>query len=97
MRRVHPLRAAKLFRRLLTRSHDALGRLPLVPFVISLADLLVPLFNFRMIFSMMSKGGMNRHLYARLGCHIKGELSTLTRSKESLVCFTMHHLRGNFD
>ena len=46
---------------------------------------------------MMSKGGINRHLYARLGRHIKGELSTLTRSKEKCYVFYTHHLRGNFE
>ena len=50
-----------------------------------------------MNFSMMSKGGINRNQYARLGRHIKGELSTLTRSKEKFCVFYTHHLRGNFE
>ena len=50
-----------------------------------------------MNFSMMSKGGINMHLYARLGRHIKGELSTLTRSKEKFCVFYTHHSRGNFE
>ena len=47
---------------------------------------------------MMSKGGMNMHLYARLGCYIKGELSTLSCSKESNVvsCATTKEEFGYF-